>query len=77
MFLNKSYKSFAYALWLLIFWFYGIPVCLKVCVSVTTGVPCAVFGFFLLLFIFSYSDLFVWFLSYLVLLFFLRLQFVF
>lgn len=35
------------------FWFYGIPVCLKVCVSVSIDITCAFFGIFTSVFHFS------------------------
>lgn len=40
-FVVKSYRSFAYVLWFLVWYFYGISVCANVFVSASTCVSCA------------------------------------
>ena len=69
------YMSFVYSLKLLVLCFYGILMCVSVCVSVPLYVSHAFSLVFFLLFILSYSELFIFVLSHFILLLFFKLLF--
>lgn len=61
---SLPYRSFEYIYWLSVLCFHGIPVFANICVSVSICI-CGTFPLALfLLFVLSYSDLFVFGLSY-------------